>query len=141
LKLTEAGSDSSLSKLLFDTQALVMWITGQSLPRKLQSTLEGNPNVEIYVSVVSPWEFLLKRRFREIRLEISHIWKAMAEMNARLLQIEPEHINTYARLPVFSDHADPYDRMLIAQALSEKVPLAGGDSRFKGYPDLHLIWK
>lgn len=140
--MTGAVSGSrGVTKILFDTQALVMWITGRPLPRKLQGLLEKSLGITIYISVVSAWEFLLKRRFRETGLSSEHIWEARKEMSAHLLPLDPEHIDMFSRLPPVKDHHDPFDRMLIAQAICERLPLAGGDERFRDYEQLTVFWQ
>ena len=46
----------------------------------------------------------------------------------------------YAALPQVKDHRDPFDRLLIAQALSEDLALISRDSKFVAYPSLRLQW-
>jgi PIN domain nuclease of toxin-antitoxin system len=123
--------------VLFDTQALVFWIAGVPLPKKVEVLVEEG--VTIYVSTLAPWELLMKRQFRGIGFTMDHFWKAINEIGARLLTLEGIHVDTYAKLPVYEDHRDPFDRMLIAQAMSEDLTLISSDRRFREY-EVPVIW-
>jgi PIN domain nuclease of toxin-antitoxin system len=61
-------------------------------------------------------------------------------MNAILLPITFQHLEELSRLPSYPDHRDPFDRMLIAQALAEGLPIVSGDMRFADYKRLRVIW-
>jgi len=54
-------------------------------------------------------------------------------IGASLLPIQFPHIQEYSRLPQYPDHRDPFDRMLIAQALSEGLAVMTADTRFEHY--------
>jgi PIN domain nuclease of toxin-antitoxin system len=125
-------------KVLFDTQAVVLWIAGASIPKKVERLMKKD--ADVYVSAISGWELLLKRRFRAIEFTIDYFWTALNAMGARLLALEGAHVNAYSKLPLIEDHRDPFDRMLIAQAITESMTLVGGDRRFRAYP-VPVIWE
>ena len=108
------------------------------MPKKVEALLSGK--ADIFISALTPWEMLLKRRFRGIVFTMDEFWAAILQMRASLLSLEGTHVDTYARLPEFEDHRDPFDRMLIAQAMSEGMILVSGDGRFKSY-DVEVVWK
>jgi PIN domain nuclease of toxin-antitoxin system len=124
-------------KVLFDTQALVFWIAGLSLPRKVEALMKED--AAVYVSVLAPWELLIKRQFRGIGFTMNHFWRAMDGIGANLLSLEGSHVDAYAKLPFHEDHRDPFDRMLIAQAISEGLTLVSNDQRFRAY-DVPVMW-
>lgn len=61
-------------------------------------------------------------------------------MDAILLPISFEHLEELSRLPTFTDHRDPFDRMLIAQAISEDLMMLSADTRFTKYKRLRVLW-
>ncbi|MDR0811253.1 MAG: type II toxin-antitoxin system VapC family toxin [Paludibacter sp.] len=52
--------------------------------------------------------------------------------------IAEEHLQTFAALPLFDDHKDPFDRLIIAQAMTEQIPIISNDGKFKKYRKLGL---
>lgn len=58
-----------------------------------------------------------------------------------MLAIEDRHLVAYATLPQHKDHRDPFDRLLIAQALSDDLTLISRDGKFGAYPGLQVRWE
>ena len=83
-----------------------------------------------YVSAVSLWELAMLIRRRRIESDVRLL--AVPE-DYDFLPIRPEHCRTLLQLQLH--HRDPFDRMLIAQALSERVPLLTRDRRIADYAD------
>jgi PIN domain nuclease of toxin-antitoxin system len=65
---------------------------------------------------------------------------AIGEVGAALLPIKFKHLNELSGLPFYDDHRDPFDRMLIAQALAEDVSIITSDMRFDMYKRLRVLW-
>ena len=61
-------------------------------------------------------------------------------MGAVLLPITLLHVREFAQLPYNLNHKDPFDRMLIAQALAEELPIVTSDARFTEYKRLRVLW-
>ena len=57
-----------------------------------------------------------------------------------ILSVEDRHLAAYAKLPAVKDHRDPFDLMLIAQALTEDLTLVSRDGKFGDYAGLKLQW-
>lgn len=125
--------------LLLDTQTVVLWLKDQRLPRRVRSTLV-NPASSVWVSMVTPWEFALKPQFRKTGLALDHLWEGIEQLRAGLLPIRKEHIDRLAALHFHHEHRDPFDRMLVAQAIVENLTLVGGDTRFALYRGLKVLW-
>lgn len=121
--------------ILLDTQALIRWIEDR-VPRRLGNLLQ-KPQTMIAVSIVTPWEIATKRtlNFRPAEIE-----EAIQKIGARLLPVQLAHIATLATLPRPREHGDPFDRMLIAQAITEGYTIASADEKFELYPGLKIIW-
>ncbi len=60
---------------------------------------------------------------------------------ATLLSVRFRHVDELSVLPTHGDHRDPFDRMLIAQALAEELSMVSSDTRFEDYTRLRLIWQ
>jgi PIN domain nuclease of toxin-antitoxin system len=58
-----------------------------------------------------------------------------------LLPVLPDHLDAYALIPLYDDHRDPFDRLLIARALSEELTLILDDSKFERYTSLITLAK
>jgi len=116
--------------LLFDLQAQVFWAHRLVPPVVIQRVREGS---SVYVSIISPWEFLLKRNRHSFGIDYDQLQKTIKLLNAELLPIRETHLNTLKSMPVIDKHSDPFDRLLIAQALHEDFILVGNDQKFPAY--------
>lgn len=92
------------------------------------------------VSVVTPWEIAIKPALRESGLNTRVIKQHLDDMGARLLPITWEHVDLMSTLP--PHHSDPFDRMIISQALVEKCAMVSSDKRFPLYQNtgLRVMW-
>lgn len=91
---------------------------------------------EITISVVSVWEIAIKRALsrdhrKSIPMTASHAVRLFAEAGYSLLGVSPEHAVAVEALPLL--HGDPFDRMLVAQALTEPLRLITHDARVAAY--------
>lgn len=111
-------------------------MAGTPLPRAAQRVV-AKPDTEIVVSIVTGWEIVMKPSLERSAADVE---AAITAMRAVLLPIKFGHLEEFSNLPFREDHRDPFDRMLIAQALAEGVPIVSGDTRFTGYKRLRVIW-
>ncbi|HTR26391.1 MAG TPA: type II toxin-antitoxin system VapC family toxin [Terriglobales bacterium] len=129
---------SSRMKILIDTHVLLWSLVA---PERLSATarhLISDPENSILVSHVSVWELALKVQKLGMPLPLREfLEKGMRGLGAAWLTIDLAHILETKDLPPV--HGDPFDRMLIAQAISERVPVVSGDTVFSRYP-LSVIW-
>ena len=123
-------------KLLLDTNAFVRWMAGTALPRPVERELSRS-QTQIFISIVTAWEIVMKRALNRNAAEVE---EAVVELGATLLPIKFAHLDELSRLPLFENHRDPFDRMLIAQALAEDVPIVSSDMRFGAYKRLRVLW-
>jgi len=123
-------------RILLDTNVLVKGMAGVKLPRAVQRIL-NDPGSKFLVSVVSAWEIINKPNLGRSATDIH---QAIKGINAALLHIQLFHLEELAKLPYRRNHHDPFDRLLIAQALAEDIPILTSDIRFEEYPRLQVIW-
>jgi len=126
-------------KALLDTHAFLWAISDDvRLSRRAQRAFTG-PN-ELWLSVASLWEILIKVRVGKLPLpEPSgpYLVKKLGENRIEVLPIKLDHVLRIETLVVH--HRDPFDRILIAQSIEEKLPLITADPIFERYP-VELIW-
>ena len=123
---------------LLDTCA-VLWAARQ--PERLSARVRAlllDPHAELTVSVVSAWEIALKP---ELGIGDVARWfrEAARQLQARILPVRLDHIAALERLPV--RHRDPFDRLLIAQAIAGELALVTSDEEISKYPEVVWIWE
>jgi PIN domain nuclease of toxin-antitoxin system len=94
-------------------------------------------DTQLLLSIVTGWEIVMKN---QLELSAAYVEAAIDAMRATLLPIRFAHLEELSSLPFRDDHKDPFDRMLIAQALAEDLPIISGDARFSGYKRLRVFW-
>lgn len=99
---------------------------------------------EVFVSAVSLWEIAIKTRIGKMDLggvSTDDLIPLASEMGIATLSLIPNEAVTYVKFKE-STHNDPFDRMLIWQAISRKMVLVSGDSEFKRFAadGLKLLW-
>ena len=123
-------------KVLLDTNVFLRWMNDSPLPRTVERLLMRS-STELTVSIVTGWEIVMKPKLDRSAM---HVEAAIEEMGAVLLPIKFKHLNELSHLPVYEDHRDPFDRMLIAQAFAEGLSIITSDMRFTGYKGLRVLW-
>lgn len=121
-------------KLLLDTQ-LLLWAAGQ--PKRLSAQarkLIDDQNNELWFSAASLWEITIKTSLgREVfRVEPRVFRRALLDNGFVELAISGEHAVGVASLPDL--HKDPFDRILLAQAVAEGITLLTSDAQLASYP-------
>lgn len=114
--------------LLLDTHALI-WVfdSNPTLSEKAREAITDG-NKEVYVSAVTAWEIAIKRGLKKLELRGDY-QRGLKLYRFTSLAITTEHALAVEGLPVH--HADPFDRLLIAQAQLENLVLVTRDARFQ----------
>lgn len=124
---------------LLDTQAFLWAIAGDpKLSPKAQDVFAG-PS-DLFLSVASVWEILIKVNTGKLLLPKPsgpYLVKKLGENRIEVLPITLDHVLGIEMLPVH--HRDPFDRILIAQSVKERLPIVTSDPLFARYP-IELIW-
>ncbi len=126
-------------RLLLDTHVFLWWIGDDSrLSLSAREAISVAEN-EVFLSVVSAWEISVKTRLGKLALpsDVDKFLPDQIQRNAMtILPIGLAHALRVARLPLH--HRDPFDRMLVAQAQSEKLTLVTADEAIRPY-DVSLL--
>lgn len=124
--------------ILLDTHTLLWALTDESkLSERVRRLL---PNASPWLSVASLWEILIKAQIGKIPLPQPvgpFVLSQLKRNGVQILTVTSDHVLRIESLP--DHHRDPFDRMLIAQSLEEKLPLVTADRVFARYP-VEVIW-
>jgi PIN domain nuclease of toxin-antitoxin system len=123
-------------RLMLDTHVLLWWrAAARPLSRRARAEIANGSN-EILVSIASLWEITIKRSLGKLTFP-DDLEAVIAEERLGLLSISFQHLRTLDSLPHL--HRDPFDRLLLAQSLAERLPIVSSDRRFAAY-GATLIW-
>jgi PIN domain nuclease of toxin-antitoxin system len=126
-------------RVLLDTTALYVaaGITDVAFTPKIQRLLQRTETARM-VSPVSFNEIAFKANKGLTPLTREHIEKLVLDLDLTILPLTAEHSFRLFGLP--AHHSDPFDRMLVATALAEDIPIVARDREFKSYKGLRVIW-
>lgn len=118
-------------RLLLDTHAVLWWLEDHSRLGQHARTLLGDPDNDVLVSVVSLWEIVVKSRVGKLTADLKDISDGIMQGGFAWLDIRLAHLTALAGLPTY--HRDPFDHLLIAQALAEGAQLVSSDRVIRRY--------
>jgi PIN domain nuclease of toxin-antitoxin system len=120
--------------LLLDTNALLWWLADSERLGQHARTLIADPQRVVYVNAASAWEIAIKVGLGRLAVPAdSGVWLPAQLLANRFtpLAIELRHALAVERLP--RHHNDPFDRLLVAQAITEQLTIVTGDSQLERY--------
>lgn len=119
-------------RLLLDTHMMLWWQGNHpSLPKAAIEMV--NQAEAVYFSQASLWEMAIKVSLGKLRMDLPRFSAAVQAQGFLWLPTRNEHLLAVAGLPVFEDHRDPFDRLLVAQSLTEPLLLVTGDQKLARY--------
>ena len=127
-------------RLLVDSQSLIWYVDQDHL---LSPTAHGaitDPDNDLLLSAATVWEVAIKVGLKKLTLSLPYrVWmeRAIDDLGLVMLPITVEVSDRQAGLPWY--HRDPFDRLIIAQAFSEDVPVVGCDPIFDDY-GIKRLW-
>jgi PIN domain nuclease of toxin-antitoxin system len=118
-------------RLLLDTHAFLWWLAGDdTLSAGAQAAMADEHN-QVFVSAASTWEIATRHRIGKSPGVVADLDGAIADKGFAPLPISPRHGQAAGALP--GPHRDPFDRMLIAQAMLENLVLVSNEQPFDAY--------
>jgi PIN domain nuclease of toxin-antitoxin system len=124
-------------KLLIDTHILLWWLSDDTkLPGNARQLI-STPDNAIFVSHASLWEIQIKAMAGKLSANLQNIIQQLPENIFQQLPIHANHLLTLGKLP--PHHQDPFDRMLIAQAIHEPMHLLTHDKQLSNYSELVIL--
>lgn len=125
-----------MERVLVDTHALLWWLCDDpALPTDIALLIDDR-GTDAVVSIASVWEVAIKRGLGKLEAP-DDLPGVLEGEDFTLLPITSAHAWAVRELP--HHHRDPFDRMLVAQAILEGIPLVSGDPRFAAY-DVEVRW-
>jgi PIN domain nuclease of toxin-antitoxin system len=119
-------------KLLLDTNAVLWWMGREEAERGDVGRLLADPDNDVLLSVVCLCEMAIKKRAGKLDASIDAVIADAEMMRFTRISIEDAHLHALADLP--RHHRDPFDHLLIAQAIAEKAAFVTRDRMAARYP-------
>lgn len=127
-------------RFLLDTHTFLWWVDGNPALSAEAEKVIGNPRNECFLSLASCWEMAIKSSIGKLTLTMSverFVAEQIAEDGFALLPVEFRHVCKVESLPFH--HRDPFDRLLVAQSIIEKMAIVSADTTLDRY-GVRRIW-
>jgi PIN domain nuclease of toxin-antitoxin system len=119
--------------LLIDTQSFIWFVENNpKLPASIRGVMEDEA-YNLFVSIASLWEIVIKSSLGKLVLkkDIPEVINGVSKSGFAILHIRPQHLITLHGLEYI--HKDPFDRIIISQAITENMPAVSSDENFDKY--------
>ena len=132
-------------RYLLDTNIIIFALGNEDhyIDRNVMKILSDVENT-LYVSSYSVFEAMHLYQNGRIKSNFKTVNEFLKAINTgfslKILHSKNEHFDTFAKLPEIKGHNDPIDRAIIAQSITEKIPLISSDEKFKLYRQLDFIF-
>lgn len=128
--------------ILIDTHILLWVLSNPSRLNQQQQLLILSQENNIFLSQISLVEITIKLKLGKLdiyNLTIEDIIQQCLANGLEILPIKNAHLSHYQKIPLFDEHRDPFDRLLVATASSENLVFMSNDSKFYLYRDLDVL--
>lgn len=129
-------------KLLLDTHAVLWYVTSAPQLSRTAANLIVDPANDVFLSPASYWEIAIKVSIGKLTLNQPYedfIDLCVNRYGFMILPVEPRHTAAVSRLPFPSNHRDPFDRLIVAQAMVEAMTLVSSDPKLDAY-GITRVW-
>ena len=126
---------------LLDTQVIIWFVDGdERIPQSIRDTVKS-PENSVLITIVSLWEIAIKRSINKLELStgLADIQNKILSEQVDTLPIKISHLKAVETLTYQGKHRDPFDRLIISQAIVEDLTLISSDLHFSNYP-VRLLW-
>ena len=124
---------------LIDTHILIWYMEED---RQLSSDIYEiltNPKNIIWIGQVSIFEIAIKKaigKFETFTISIDDLVEQIKKDGFQIMHVKNSHLARYGDIPLLEIHKDPFDKLILATALSENIPVISADEKFKNYTSL-----
>ena len=124
-------------RLLLDTHIVVWWAAGSRLlGRKARDLIAAN-DAELIISAATWWELAIKHALGRLDIDFNEARRDLEKREVKMLSVSFDHAELAGGLPLL--HRDPFDRMLVAQAVAEQLTLLTRDEQLAAYGSMVLV--
>jgi len=132
-------------KYLIDTHIFIWFMMNPEKISKSVMKILTNEDNRVFISPISFWEMAIKYQAKKLdlgKINILHLPHIAEQYDFELLNPEPYDYVSVGTVPMKENHHDPFDRMLIQQAIRNDMVLLSADSKFQQYEEngLQLLW-
>lgn len=120
-------------RMLLDTNVFLWVLSGSDRISRVRDLILAD-ETEVFVSVASFWEIAIKHTIGKLALDVREARSAATESGFHELPVLGAHTEALSTLPLL--HRDPFDRLLVAQAIAEPMRLLTGDGSMAQYSEL-----
>lgn len=127
--------------LLLDTHVFLWFVMDDPRLTDTAASLIADIGLSKHISLASLWEIAIKSQLKKLNLGTSYDTFVQEYITAReveLIPIDLGHLSVYSSLPLH--HHDPFDRMLIAQAIALDIPIATRDPNYAAFK-VEVVWE
>jgi PIN domain nuclease of toxin-antitoxin system len=124
-------------RILLDTNALLWALSGAPRIRPVEPLILSD-DTEVFVSAASFWEIAIKTSIGKLAASVAEIRAAAINSGFLELPVQGRHAETLSNLPLH--HRDPFDRMIVAQAITEPMRLLTGYRQLSVYSELVQVF-
>ena len=127
-------------RVLLDTHAFLWWIGDDPrLSERAREVFSDGDN-DLVFSAASGWEIAIKARLGRLQVPGDLNTYLLRQLTENYTSVLPVHLSHALRVYALPDHhRDPFDRLLVAQAIVEEIPLLSADPRIARYP-VEVVW-
>ena len=129
-----------MKNFILDTHTFLWYLSGDELLSKKAKLLIEDTNNLKFISIASIWEISIKLNLKKLKLDVSleNLKNEITLNGFEILPLDFEHIITLSSLE--NHHKDPFDRIIIAQAIYEGFGIISKDNNFAYYKEIKVIW-
>jgi len=128
-----------MGSYLLDTHTAIWYFNGDKALSKTAREIILDLSNQIHLSIISAWEIVIKINLGKLEFngQVTRFVSFAETYGFSILPVKTSHLTTLETLPLL--HRDPFDRLLIATAISEQMPFISADKNAAQY-DVPLIW-
>lgn len=118
-------------RLMLDTHVLLWWLQDDARLGQRARGLIADAANQLLVSLATPWEISVKHRIGKMDDSGAAVMDALVEEGMRVVDLTPAHLQVLEAMPLH--HRDPFDHLIIAQAIAERAIVITDDAKFPLY--------
>ena len=118
-------------RVFLDTHVLLWWLQDNPRLSARAKALIADTDNQALISIASPWEISVKHRIGKMDESGAEVMRALADQGIAVIDLRPDHLRVLEAMPLH--HRDPFDHLIIAQALAEHAVVITDDAMFPRY--------